>query len=458
LPFIGSIPFLPKVKGPIAFASKELVERYGKIVGMYFGNISAVAIYDFDALKEIYNLPEAAGRPSAFVYKNRMLGKNLGILLNDSANYRVQRISTHRTLKDFGFGRHGIEETLQFESDYLIQHLRANTDKSHDLMSIFNFTVLNTLWKIVGDKRYEIDDPRMQGLIEMVNDANKADNLTLLFMFPFLRHLMPERSGWTLQKEVSKNLNQLAREMIREHLDTYDPEEAPRDFIDVYIKQMEADPKQFNQEELSVVIIDLFIAGSETTATTLYWLIRCMLEYPEVQRKVQEELDQILGNSSPTFEDRGKLVYTEATIMEAMRLYGVLPYGVPRRALADIHYKGYTIPKGSVMYGVARHIMQDPSYWKNAEEFEPERFICTDPVTKKLSLRKEDRFIPFGIGRRVCLGELLAKQELFIIATKMLQNFSFGVAEGHDLPEISDCSRGLIIGPRRYHAKLTARK
>ena len=50
------------------------------------------------------------------------------------------------------------------------------------------------------------------------------------------------------------------------------------------------------------------------------------------------------------------------------------------------------------MYGVARHIMQDPSYWKNAEEFEPERFICTDPVTKKLSLRKEDRFIPFGIG------------------------------------------------------------
>ena len=76
-----------------------------------------------------------------------------GILLNDSANYRVQRISTHRTLKDFGFGRHGIEETLQFESDYLIQHLRANTDKSHDLMSIFNFTVLNTLWKIVGDKR-----------------------------------------------------------------------------------------------------------------------------------------------------------------------------------------------------------------------------------------------------------------------------------------------------------------
>ena len=55
---------------------------------------------------------------------------------------------------------------------------------------------------------------------------------------------------------------------------------------------------------------------------------------------MQEELDQILGNSSPTFEDRGKLVYTEATIMEAMRLYGVLPYGVPRRALADIHYKG----------------------------------------------------------------------------------------------------------------------
>jgi len=457
LPLIGSIPFLPKVKGPIAFEGEKITALYGKVVGLYVGPIPAVALYDYEAVKQIFGQPEALGRPNTFVFNQRMLGKRLGILFNDSPTYRTQRISAHRTLKDFGFGRKGIEETIKSESEYLVEYLKDHLDHDHDLMVILNVIVLNALWKIVGDRRYSIDDPKMRNLIELVNETNKADNLKLLLIMPLIRFIFPEKSGWNSQKRVVQQLHKLAQEMVDEHKNTFDEDNVPRDFIDVYLKQMKENPKVFNEEELLIVITDLFIAGSETTSTTLYWIIRYMLEYPEVQRKVQEELDQVLGGSAPSLDDRSKLVYTEATLMEVMRHQTVLPFGVPRRAMADIKYKDYTIPEGSIMYGVARYIMRDPSYWKNADDFDPERFIVTDPIKHQLTIKKEDHFMPFGAGKRQCLGELLAKQEVFLITAKMLQNFTFAPSDNHELPGIEG-TRGMISGPQNYHTKITLRK
>lgn len=451
------------MKGVIAFGSDQVVAAYGKIVGLYLGPIPAVALYDFKAVKDIFSRPEAAGRPDTFVFNQRMLGKRLGILFNDSPTYRMQRISTHRNLKDFGFGRQGIEETIKDESEYLVEYLKDHIDQEHDLMVILNVIVLNALWKIVGDKRYSIDDPKMQNLIKLVNESNKADNLRLLMAMPFIRFFFPESSGWELQRRVVQALHKLAREMVQEHKDAAQEAQeggeafVAKDFIDLYLKQMKDNPRVFNEEELYLIIIDLFIAGSETTSTTLYWIIRYMLEYPEVQRKVQSEIDRELGGSAPSVADRTKLVYTEATIMEVMRHQTVLPFGVPRRAMQDIKYKDYTIPKGTLMYGVARHILRDPDYWKNADDFEPDRFIETDPITHKQSIKKEERFMPFGSGKRQCLGELLAKQEVFLITTKMLQQFSFSPSSKHHFPDIEG-TRGMISGPKNYFTKITLRR
>ena len=114
--------------------------------------------------------------------------------------------------------------------------------------------------------------------MNLVNDANKADNLPLLLILPALRFLMPKLTGWTQQQKVNKLLQEMSRGMIREHLETYNPDEPPRDYIDAYISHMK-DPErnqsgEFNEDHLSLNIIDLFIAGSETTATTLNWLVR----------------------------------------------------------------------------------------------------------------------------------------------------------------------------------------
>ena len=157
--------------------------------------------------------------------------------------------------------------------------------------------------------------------------------------------------------------------------------------------------------------MDLFSAGSETTATTLAWAVCFMIVHPEVQKKVQEEIDQVLGDRTPTLDDRGRytnffnsdttstflflsrLCYTEATIMEIQRLGSIAPQAVPHRTLADVQIKGYKIPKDTFVFSMLYYIMRDPDYWEKPDEFQPERFLNSEG-----KIIKEERFIPFGVG------------------------------------------------------------
>ena len=183
----------------------------------------------------------------------------------------------------------------------------------------------------------------MTELINLVSESNRADNTKLLFAFPAIRHIFPDLSGWNFQKNIIKKTHEVCREMVQDHQETFQSNAPPRDFIDVYLKKISDDKeKVYNLEELLIIVIDLFIAGSETTSTTLNWIVRYMIEYPEVQRKVQQELDCVLGDSSPTLAHRGQLVYTEAVILEVLRLAAILPFSIPHRATANIRYQGST--------------------------------------------------------------------------------------------------------------------
>ena len=111
------------------------------------------------------------------------------------------------------------------------------------------------------------------------------------------------------------------------------------------------------------------------------------------QTKVQQEIDDVLGDRPPTLDDRGQLSYTEATIMEIQRLGSIAPQAVPHRAYSDINVRGYRIPRDTIIFSMLYHIMRDPDYWQDPESFKPERFLDEDG-----KVIKEERFVPFGIG------------------------------------------------------------
>lgn len=180
------------------------------------------------------------------------------------------------------------------------------------------------------------------------------------------------------------------------------------------------------------VLVDMFSAGEETVKTCLLWSLVYLLHNPEVMRKVQDELDAVVGRSRmPSLEDQPHLPYTEATICEVLRRSSVVPLGTSHATSKDTVLGGYNIPKGATIIPLLYSCHMDPNLWDEPEKFEPTRFLDEEG-----RVRKPEQFIPFGVGRRMCLGHVLARSEMFLFFTSILQNFTLGYPEGEPLPSL----------------------
>ena len=132
------------------------------------------------------------------------------------------------------------------------------------------------------------------------------------------------------------------------------------------------------------------------------------------------EIDEVIGSERlPSLDDKMNMDYTNAFILESFRYTSFVPF-VFHHSLEDIEYKGYNLPKDSALVYSLMHIMHDPTYFKNPEIFQPERFL--DQEGKFVN---DERVIPFGIGKRFCLGRSLAEKEFFLFFVGLLQVFKF---------------------------------
>ncbi|OXA46234.1 vitamin D 25-hydroxylase-like [Folsomia candida] len=200
-----------------------------------------------------------------------------------------------------------------------------------------------------------------------------------------------------------------------------------RDFIDVFLKEINScdDPesaffKDVGERQLVAVLKHLFDTGSETTSTTLSWLFLYMATFPGIQRKLQKEIDDVVGTSRfCSLSDRTSLPYVEAFLAETLRFSSILPGGLGHRTLYDVVYKGYAFPKNTPIMANVYGIHFDPKIWRDPENFRPERFLSSDSK----SFKKHEALIPFWIGRRQCVGETLARDTLFLFTTNMFQRF-----------------------------------
>lgn len=414
---------------------------------MLIGTTKAVVVYDYHLAKELLSKETAIGRPDIPVYNIRMLEGRHGILFNDNKAYRPNRRFIHKSLRDFGFGKKSMESIFMEEAEKVVEYFRAREGKPMHTGTVFNFAILNILWTMLASKRYDYDDERLHKLLRLLQGTNSTD-LQKIVAFPYLRHIMPI---WKEQKKVVQETYDLAKDMMNEHKETYDDEHM-RDVIDVYLKEInEKNDDIFHEEQLLFNVTDLFFAGAETTSTTLEWAMLFLILNPSMQDKIHDEIYRELGNAKPTMDDAKRMVYTQAFIQETQRLGCITPVSVPHRATADIEVKGgYVIPKDTIIYPSLKHIMSDPDYWHNSDVFDPERFISRGS-DGSMTLEKDERFVPFGIGKRVCLGETLAKTELFMLLTTLLQQFRFSASPDHPKPEVERCPGSIISAPLPFH-------
>ncbi|MGH0152509.1 UNVERIFIED_CONTAM: hypothetical protein FKN15_022322 [Acipenser sinensis] len=191
--------------------------------------------------------------------------------------------------------------------------------------------------------------------------------------------------------------------------------------------QSKEDPAAgFHEQNLVFCTLDLFVAGTETTATTLRWALLYMIKYPQIQEKVQAEIDRVIGQArQPSMEDKPNMPYTDAVIHEVQRMGNIVPLNVPRMSTEDTMLGGYFLPKGTQVFANLTSVLFDKNEWQTPDTFNPEHFLDAEG-----QFVRREAFMPFSAGKRVCLGEQLARMELFLFFTSFLQKVTFSSPEG----------------------------
>ena len=235
------------------------------------------------------------------------------------------------------------------------------------------------------------------------------------------------------------------RESIKEHKETIDPS-APRDFIDYYIMKVEnSKDDDFSEDQLLGIIFDLFLAGAETTSTTLKWAVLFMTLNTDVQQKCRHEIEEAIDSHQPTLTDMDKLVYCQATILEIQRLGCITPSSIMHKVLEDTTVDGFFFPKNCGVLANIYYMSKSSAFWEDPSMFNPNRFIKDGKLQKDLP-----QMMPFSVGRRVCMGESLAKNELSIFFTSMVQRLRFSAPLQGKMPNQDEFRTGVTTIPDDY--------
>ncbi|XP_015284567.1 PREDICTED: cytochrome P450 2K1-like, partial [Gekko japonicus] len=184
--------------------------------------------------------------------------------------------------------------------------------------------------------------------------------------------------------------------------------------------------QDYDEDNMIQSIFDLFLGGTETSSTTLNWALLYMVAYPDVQAKVQKEIDAVLTPCQTIcYEDRKNLPYTNAVIHEVQRFSNIISTGMPRKCIKDTMIRQFPVKKGTVVFPNMASCLYDPKEWDTPRQFNPNHFLDEDG-----NFICPDAFVPFSLGQRVCLGEHLARTELFVFFSNFLRAFTFQLPDG----------------------------
>jgi len=327
LPVVGSIPFVP-TKNVQFTMQKKWLKEYGPVVGLMYGSHPVIAVIGAEACLEVFRRDEFQGRPDTFNSRDRSFNKKLGFFFTDGPFWVEQRRFSLRHLRDLGFGKRSLEGIILDEAEELIKRLQPNDIQRS---GFFNLPAINILWSVLGGERLSTNDGEFMTLLQKISKLFRTGNPSgdVLDVFPFLRFIMPGLAGYRERKSGTEFGQKFLRENIREHTSTFD-ENAPRDFIDVYLREMKKNDginnASFTEDGLVMILLDLFSAGAESVANSLDYALLYLVLNPDIQRKVHEELDAVVGRSRrPSGEDRPMLPYLEATLTEALRINPIAP-------------------------------------------------------------------------------------------------------------------------------------
>ncbi|XP_057684800.1 cytochrome P450 2G1-like [Corythoichthys intestinalis] len=454
LPLIGNLHQLDK-KAPFKTFLK-LIESYGPVLTVHLGWQRIAVLVGLDTVKEalVDQADDFTGRgPVPFLLRAT---RGYGLAISNGERWRQLRRFTLTTLRDFGMGRKGMEEWIQEESKHLAARFDTTKAVPFDPSFFLSCSVSNVICCLVFGQRFSYDDERFLRLLRILSETIKFGSTPwgqLYNVFPRLMEWLPGR-----HHKIFAGVDEVrafVMEKIEKHRSTLSPE-CPRDYIDCYLIRQDQEKhnptSEFHYDNLVSTVLNLYLAGTETTSSTIRFALNVLMKYPKVQENMQQEIHTVIGQRCPKLEDRKSLPFTDAVLHEIQRLMDIVPMGIPHYALHDITFKGYLIPKDTIIIPLLHSLLKEEKQWATPWTFNPQHFLDQNG-----NFKKNPAFLPFSAGKRACVGESLARMEIFLFVVSLLQNFTFSHAGGPDSVDLNPEYSSFANVPRRYDIVATPR-
>lgn len=341
-----------------------------------------------------------------------------------------------------------LEEILRTESAYIKSSIDDRLSRSDD--NILNITLeiciacCNTTWTLLFGQRINSDDKDFQKFMKMKDWLLEGLMYSNLFHgFPFIKAIPVDR--FLYLEYYKKACDELIGKYYDEHRKSFDKDNI-RDMIDALFLEH----SQLSRDNIEIMCSDFLIAGVETVASTLQFIILHFLLYKDVADKCLAELNDVVGDRELSIADVSKLHYLNAVIAETLRTKPTSPIGVPHKATEDSKILDYDIPKNTILHINIYSIHYDSNLHKEPTQFRPERFLDAEGHYQNI-----EGFLPFSLGRRECLGKSAALKALTFYAAELLRTYTLDVPEGHNLS--GEVKMTSTLSPKPYSILLKRR-
>lgn len=420
LPIIGSLPFLRQINNISEFFMKKSYQL-GPIFTLRVGSRLILVLNSKNVIRE------------ALVKKSRYFSSRPEIYADNSVNPNRKGISfgvttpqwkwNHQValaiMKEFGYGvKTVLEERILNEIEEMLTFVRNKQGQSFNPKQISILFTSNIISNIVFGHRRDYD----LGIPELITEIDiYVHNLDMVFdVAPFIKYIPSFKRQLATLAESGKKIKTIIEAEIARSL---------KDKVNCFVcRYIDKEGLDYDREQLNYTARDLIAGGTDTTSTTFRWMLIALANNPQIQRRLQDELDSVIPRHRlPTIQDQSKLPYHQATILEIYRWRTLLSLSVARLTTDDSMLQGYHIPVGTMVLSNLYAAHNNKTEWDDPESFRPERFL-----DKENRIFGSDRVISFGLGSRSCFGEMLARTEVSLILASIVQRFNVLPPEGQE--------------------------
>ncbi|XP_076469028.1 cytochrome P450 2J4-like [Babylonia areolata] len=458
--------FFSSMDGSLTLRVESWARKYGEVIYVPHLQGSMVFLADPCIVREFYTgkatEKHTNDRMWSYVADKLCLRSCLAFTNPSDPNWPKMRKLMHSNVKFYGEGIDMFEALVTDALDKLVGELNSTLGQNIKMKDVVEDTITSLIAILLTGDPQPKGTPVWNAMRQFNEGVLRIADPAFSFAIkvcPLLDYI-PGTYYYRSRKTIEKAKEVVYQTVFMDRKRTRTPG-LPRGIVDNLLEyQSQEGADWMTDDHVMGNLMDVIAAGVNTSTQSISAILLYLIHYPEVMRRIQQEVDTYVGQDrKPSLSDRRACSYTEAFVLETLRLVSVVPLGFDHYVNDDVEIKGYRIPKGTVAFSAAYVFHRSEQLWDDPHSFKPERFLDEEGVLLPINHPTRQNLMPFSTGKRVCPGEGFARARIFLFVTNLMQHFDVLPPTNEKLmplgPESWDF--GLISTLKHYHCRFRKR-